>query len=153
MSPSCSFMWSISRSLLVDSKPQMQQQNKSTQYSMGGWPVRGWLWAWDWSCAGSFPWGLGVSPGHCEGSVVGVGRLPELSTAVVVVVVDVGVGSGSIGPFALCFEVWVTAGLSAPDSSTADNFWGALGETKDGLTQKNTAREGARLTEIACALF
>ena len=36
MSPSCSFMCSIRRSLLVDSKPQMQQQKSSTQYSMPG---------------------------------------------------------------------------------------------------------------------
>lgn len=46
MSPSCSFMCSISRSLLVDSKPQIQQQNKSTQYSIAGpgpgaWPGPG----------------------------------------------------------------------------------------------------------------
>lgn len=38
---SCSFMCSISCSLLVDSKPQMQQQKSSMQYSIpaGGCPV------------------------------------------------------------------------------------------------------------------
>lgn len=139
MSPSCSFMCSISRSLLVDSKPQIQQQNKSTQYSMpgpgpGAWPVRGWLWERDWSCAGSFPWGLGDSPGHCEGSVVGIGRPPEPSTArpPAAVVADESVGSGSTRPFALSFECGAPAGRSATDSSTADNFWGALRQTEDG---------------------
>ncbi len=35
-SPSCCFMCSISCSLLVDSKPQIQQQKSSTQYSIPG---------------------------------------------------------------------------------------------------------------------
>lgn len=58
---------------------------------------------------------------------MGVGRPPEPSAArpaaaAAVVVVDVCVGRGSAGPFALSFEGWATAGRSATDSSTADNF-------------------------------
>lgn len=36
ISPSCSFIWSKRFSLLVDSKPQMQQQKSKTQYSIPG---------------------------------------------------------------------------------------------------------------------
>lgn len=131
MSPSCSFMCSISRSLLVDSKPQMQQQNRSTQYSMpgpggGSWPVRGWLWDWDWSFAGSFPWGLTDSGDHFEGSVGGVEKPTGLSADRAALVADVGVSGWSAVLFALSFECGDTAGRSAADSTTADNFWGAL---------------------------
>lgn len=135
MSPSCSFMCSISRSLLVDSKPQMQQQNKSTQYSMpgpggGSWPVREWLWDWDWSCAGSFPWGLTDSGDHFEGSVGGVEKPTGLSADRTALLADVGVSGGSAVLFALSFERGDTAGRSATDSTTADNFWGALKEAE-----------------------
>lgn len=111
MSPSCSFMCSISRSLLVDSKPQMQQQNSSTQYSMPGpgaaWPLRDWLWG----CGGSFPWGLGDPPGQWAWS----GSTAAVPSAV-------GVGSGSAETGALSFDGGGAAGRSATDSSTADNF-------------------------------
>lgn len=45
ISPSWTFMCSISCSLLVDSNPQMQQQNSRTQYSVGnlGFPVQSFL--------------------------------------------------------------------------------------------------------------
>lgn len=51
MSPSCSFMCSISRSLLMDSKPQIQQQKSSMQYSVPqteapAEPVCGRVWLW-----------------------------------------------------------------------------------------------------------
>ncbi len=53
-----------------------------------------------------------------------MGRPPELSAArpAAVVVADVCVSRGSAGPFALSFEGWATAGRSATDSNTADNF-------------------------------
>ena len=90
----------------------------------GAWPVR--VWPWEWGCTGSFPWGLGDSPDHWEGSVVGAGGPVELSAASVAVVVVggviVGVGSGSAGLLALSCEGWVTARRSATDSRTADNF-------------------------------
>lgn len=141
MSPSCSFMCSISRSLLVDSKPQMQQQNRSTQYSMpgpggGSWPVRGWLWDWDWSCAGSFPWGLTDSGDHFEGSVGGVEKPTGLSADRAALVADVGVSGGSAVLFALSFECGDTAGRSAADSTTADNFWGALKEAEGKIMRR-----------------
>lgn len=73
------------------------------------------------------PCGLKDSTGQCEGSEVGVWGAPELATARLAdtEVVDTGVGSGSTRPFALSFKGGATAGRSATDSSTVDNFCGA----------------------------
>ncbi|TNN58378.1 hypothetical protein EYF80_031389 [Liparis tanakae] len=93
----------------------MQQQNSSTQYSMPGpsaaWPLRDWLWI----CGGSFPWGLGDPPGQWAWS----GSAAAVPSAAVV---DAGGGGGSAELGVVSFDGGATAGRSAADSSTADNF-------------------------------
>lgn len=138
MSPSCSFMCSMSRSLLVDSKPQMQQQNKSTQYSMLG-PGCGWLRGWEGSCAWSFPWGLGDSLGHWEVSVEGAEVSTGRSAAAVM--------SGSAGHFTLSF------GRSETPSSTAVNLWGALRQTKNGIIKEDQCSVSEVLKISNCKLI
>lgn len=125
MAPSCSFMCSIRRSLLVDSKPQMQQQNRRTQYSMlgvgGGWPAHGQLL----DCSGSFCWGGGASWGHWEESAGSAGT-PEAPS---VLAAD---GSGEGGSsLKFSFKGAAPAGPSATDSTTAANLWGALRVKKE----------------------
>lgn len=125
MSPSCSFMCSINRSLLVDSKPQIQQQNMRTQYSMpgpgaGNWPVYSCLW--DCGCEESFSGGGWVSLGHCDESVEGMWRPTALSRDTLACVAGLSIERGSTGTFTLSFEHGTTTELSATDSRTDDNF-------------------------------
>lgn len=139
MSPSCSFMCSIKRSLLVDSKPQIQQQNNSTQYSMlgpgeGNWPVCSWFW--DCSWVESFSWEFWVSLRHCDESVGDMGMPAVLSRNTLAFVAGLDIERGSTGTLTLSFEHGTNTGLSATDSSTADNFWGALEETQDNTKLK-----------------
>lgn len=134
MSPSCSFMCSIKRSLFVDSKPQIQQQNKSTQYSMlgpgeGNWPVCSWLWDCSWE--ESFSWGFWVSLGHCDESVGDMGMPAMESRDKLAFVAGLDIERSSTGTFTFSFERGTNTELFATDSSTADNFWGALKEIQD----------------------
>lgn len=152
MSPSWSFMCSIRRSLLVDSKPQMQQQKRRTQYSIPGpgpgvWigPALGWPWCWDWRLGGwawvrSFSGGLGASLGHCGGSVVGRGT--ELSA------VDVGAGAGSSRALVLSVGGWAPPGRSATGSNTPDSLWGLLEVLigrREGGRERENVRKGERV--------
>lgn len=139
MSPSCSFMCSMRRSLFTDSKPQIQQQNKSTQYSMPGPRMGHWLWDW----AGYFPCGLEFSAGTLGSAwfVIGVSTLPKLvRPAAAADVTATAVGS-SAEAIALSFESWATGWRSATASITADSFCGALVEIKHGVTYRNNKGE------------
>lgn len=110
MSPSWSFMCSIRCSLLVDSKPQMQQQNRRTQYSMPAPGAGAWL-----------------RVEHCtdtlgsRGSVAPVRTLPGPSTDT-----PTDPTAASAEAFALSFGGWTTGGHSATTSMPAD-LCGALG--------------------------